>query len=222
MKKLLFGLLLLNSFSYADEVKLSTTTLEEVKQKVVLLEITFAPTSNAEIKKQRKSMTVKNGKALCSGALVSHQGLILTAKHCAEGSTEIMAMLNDGQEYTAIVKGISHNQDLALLQIGRFDTPYFNFGQRAKQNQTVWIVGNPLGLLNLVTQGIVAKLYGDQTLLDCTAVPGNSGGPVINSKGELVGILTAMIMVEAGPSHITIAQSLDSILMFAYELTGGR
>lgn len=224
MKKLFIaGLFLFNvGFSNAADVSLSTTTLAEVRSKVVRLEVTFAPPPNAEVKKQRKSMLIKSGKAICSGAFVSQYGHILTARHCVESTQEIMAVLDDGQEYQATVRAISPNQDLALIQIGKFNTPFFVFGQSIQQNDLVWIIGNPLGFGNLLTAGIVAKLYGDQTLLDCTANPGNSGGPVFNNKGELVGILTAMVIVILGPSHITIAQSIDSIKMFAYELQGGK
>lgn len=224
MKSLLLSLFLLSPIiSYAETTSISTTTLSAVRHKVVELEITFTPAQTAVIKKQRKMLGVsKTGQALCSGAFVSSSGHILTAKHCAEGTQEIVAILNDGQQYVAQVRGLARTQDLALLQIGKFGTPYFDLGQQLTQNDNVWIIGNPLGLVNLLTAGIVAKLYGDNVLLDCTAVPGNSGGPVINSKGQLVGILTAMIMVENGPSHITMAQSLDSILMFAYELSGGK
>ena len=215
MKTLLLSLLLLSPIAcLAETTNISTTTLAEVRQKVVQLEITFTPAQTAIIKKQRKIAFNKTGQALCSGALVSDDGFILTARHCAEGATVIDVMLSDGQVYAATIRKISKTQDLALLRISKFRTPFFVLGYPPEQNDNVWIIGNPLGLLNLLTSGIVAKLYGDNVLLDCTAVPGNSGGPVINSKGQLVGILTAMIMVEAGPSHITMAQSVDSILSF--------
>lgn len=206
-----------------DQIATSTVTTEDVRDKIVELHITFAPAPNAEIKKQRKMLTyTKTGKAICSGSFVSPYGHILTAKHCVQDATDISVVLRDGQEYQVSGKTISKTQDLAIVQIGKFKNPYFELANPLKQGEPVWIYGSPLGITGTLTQGIVARLAGDWTLLDCTALPGNSGGPVVNSKGQLCGVLSAIIIVYLGPSHISIAQSVDSIMMFFYELAGGR
>lgn len=195
-----------------------------IDEKVVELHITFAPPTTAAAKKVRKlMMKTKTGQAVCSGSFVSSVGHILTAKHCADGASEIIAVTSDGQEYTATIREMSQTQDLAVLQIGKFGSPYFKLASRSVvRGEPVALFGSPLGLTGMLTQGIVSKLGGDNTFMDVTALPGSSGGPVLNVHGELVGVVSAMIIVYLGPSHISVAVSLDAIRMFFYEASGGR
>lgn len=224
INKLLAGVLLLSSTVVVagDRVIVSTETTD-VRDKIVELHITFAPPPTAEVKKQRKMLTyTKTGQAICSGSLISPYGHILTARHCVADSTAITVVLSDNQEYAATTTAISASQDLAIIRIGKMPSPYFRLSAPLKQGQSVWILGSPLGITGTLTAGIVAKLFGDYTLLDCTALPGNSGGPVINANGELAGVLSAIIIVYYGPSHISVAQSVDSVLSFFYEMQGGK
>lgn len=217
MKKLLAAVLslFLSGIVSAEEVP--------VEQKVVELHITFAPPPTAEVKKQRKTMLLKAGKAVCSGSFITPYGHILTAKHCAEGAVEIIAITSDGQPYTATTRMISPTQDLAVLQIGKFGSPHFTLAEEpVSRGEPVFLLGSPLGLTGTLTQGIVSKLGGDHTFMDVTALPGSSGGPVLNVYGELVGVVSAIIIVYLGPSHISIAVSLDAIRLFFYEAAGGR
>lgn len=223
MKKLLAVAmsLLLNSSIFANEIQI----VEEapLEEKVVELRITFAPPPTAEVKKQRKlMMKTKTGQALCSGSFISPYGHILTARHCVQGSTEIEVLTYDQQEYKANIVAVSEKQDLAVIQIGKIPSPHFNIGRPLTKGQRIAIIGSPLGLTNLVTEGIVAKLYGDLTLLDCTALPGNSGGPVLDAEGNLVGVVSAMVVVLFGPAHISVVQSVNSIVFFFYELQTGK
>lgn len=191
--------------------------------KIVELRITFAPPPNAEVKKQRKTMEIRAGKAICSGSFISPSGHILTARHCVQDATDITAITSDGQEYTATTRIISKTQDVAIVQIGRFGGAYLKPAEKnLTRGQAVFVIGSPLGLTGTLTQGTVSKLGGDVTFMDCTALPGNSGGPVLNANGELVGVLSAIIVVYLGPSHISIAVSLDAIKMLVYEFGGGK
>lgn len=203
----------------ADE---QTTQVENVLEKVVELHITFAPPPTAEAKKARKTMLIKSGKAICSGAFISPMGHILTAKHCIEGAEEIEVETYDGQIYQAIPRNISKRADLAVIQIGRFNTPHFVLADTTQQGEPVTIIGSPLGLTRTKTTGTVSKLYGDYTILDCTGVPGNSGGPVLDANGNLLGVVSAMIVVLFGPAHLTVAQSLDSIRFFFFNVMTGQ
>lgn len=213
--------LLLSSALFAETV--STSAQGKVEDKVVELHITFAPPSTPAVKTSRKLlMKSKTGKAICSGSFISPNGHIITARHCVQDTTEIEVLTNDGQVYSADVTAISKNQDLAIIQIGHLNTPYFKLAESVEKGDTVFILGSPLGLTSLITSGIVAKLAGDITFLDCTAIPGNSGGPVFNDKGELVGVVSAMVMVLLGPAHISVVQSVDSIKYFIYELVSGK
>lgn len=194
-----------------------------IEDKVVELHITFAPPPTAEVKKARKlMMKTKTGKAICSGSFISPAGHILTARHCVQDSTEIEVVASDGQEYKADILAISKNQDLAIIQIGRTSTPFFELADRVYKGEGVFILGSPLGLTGLVTNGYIAKLAGDILFLDCTALPGNSGGPVINGRGELAGVVSAMIVVILGPARVSVVQSVDSVKFFFYEMMTGK
>lgn len=224
MKNKLFSLIFILGLGTAKaaDVSIQPVISTSTISKVVELEITFAPPPTAEVKKQRKTFAMRAGKALCSGAFVSPFGHILTAKHCVAATTEIMVITSDKQVYEATIREVSKTQDLAIIQIGRFNIPFFKLAPSLAQGETVQILGSPLGLTDTITSGIVAKLRGDTVILDCTALPGNSGGPVLNAKGELAGIVSAIIVVILGPSHLSVAQSVDSIRFFFYEATGGR
>lgn len=222
MKKLLATLLSILTLGFMPVKAEQTTPQVDVLEKVVELHVTFAPPPSAEAKKARKTMYVKAGRAICSGAFISPYGHILTAKHCVEGSTEIDVITRDTQTYKAVIRAQSSQQDLAVIQIGRFGTPHFKLAGTTQQSEPVTIIGSPLGLTATKTTGTVSKLYGDYTILDCTGIPGNSGGPVVDAEGNLLGIVSAMVVVLFGPAHLTVAQSLDSIMFFFYTLGGGK
>lgn len=222
---LVLSTFLLGSTVHADDLVLTVPAKQEtaLEDKIVELHITFAPPPTTEAKKARKlMMKTKTGQAICSGSFVTPVGHILTARHCVEGTTEIIAVTNDGQEYKADITAISKNQDMAVIQIGRAPSPFFKVAERNIKGEPVLIIGSPLGITGLVTQGIVSKLAGDILFLDCTGLPGNSGGPVINAQGEIAGVVSAMVVVILGPAHLSVVQSAVSISYFFNELRSGR
>lgn len=224
MKKLLAALLslMLSNTLIAGTIPVVVEDVP-VEEKIVELHVTFAPPPTPEVKKARKLMLkTKTGKAICSGSFISPLGHILTARHCVQDTTEIEVVTRDGQEYKADVIAVSKNQDLAVLQIGRPGTPFFEIARENRKGEQVFIIGSPLGLTGLVTQGIISKLAGDINFLDCTGLPGNSGGPVVNANGELAGVVSAMVVVLFGPAHISVVQSVNSVQYFFYELASGR
>ncbi len=214
---------LLSGFAQAGDTVIAVKDTSSVEDKIVELHVTFAPPPTVEAKKARKLMArTKTGKAICSGSFVTPLGHILTARHCVQGATEIDVITSDGQEYRADIIAISKNQDLAVIQIGRIPTPFFELAEKNAKGETITMIGSPLGLTGLVTKGIISKLAGDILFLDCTGLPGNSGGPVLNAKGELAGVVSAMVVVILGPAHISVVQSVQSIQYFFYELGSGR
>lgn len=140
-----------------------------------------------------------------SGVIISKDGFIITNNHVVENATEVSVTLNDNREFTAKVVGADRQSDIALLKIEGDDFPYLTFGNSDALMVGEWVlaVGNPFNLTSTVTAGIVsAKNRGNvmggglgiQSFIqiDAAVNPGNSGGALVNTRGELVGINTAI------------------------------
>src|SRR5690554_6709320 len=140
-----------------------------------------------------------------SGVIISKDGYIITNNHVVDRATEVLVSLNDNREFTAKVVGTDAQSDLALLKVEGEDFPYLTFGNSDALSVGEWVlaVGNPFNLTSTVTAGIVsAKNRGNvmggglgiQSFIqiDAAVNPGNSGGALVNTRGELVGINTAI------------------------------
>ena len=138
-----------------------------------------------------------------SGVIISKDGYIITNNHVVENANEVSVSLNDNREFTAEVVGTDSQSDLALLKIEGEGFPYLTFGNSDALQVGAWVlaVGNPFTLTSTVTAGIVsAKNRGNvmggglQSFIqvDAAVNPGNSGGALVNTRGELVGINTAI------------------------------
>ncbi len=148
-----------------------------------------------------------------SGVIMTEDGFIITNNHVIENAGEIQVTLADKRNYTARLVGTDPNTDLALLKIEERGLPYINIGNSDDLRVGEWVlaVGNPFAqgtpydLTSTVTAGIVSakarniNILGDRNLriesfiqTDAAVNPGNSGGALVNLKGELVGINTAI------------------------------
>lgn len=214
MKTAITLLVLLGLFSGSSKAA-STDTIKEAQSKVVELHITRIEPTAAEAKKNKRRVENFTGHAVCSGAFVSSTGDILTARHCTEGAGIIDAVTADGQEYRALVSSTSGLHDLALIHIDKSNTPHFKLAKSLYQGQKIYVMGSPLGIGRTLNTGIVAKLNGDVTYMDCSALPGNSGGPAFDEDGDMVGVVTAGFIVLFGTTHLNIMQSIDAIYGFA-------
>ena len=149
---------------------------------------------------------------LGSGVIVdAREGLILTNNHVIDGADEIEVRLEDRREFMAEVVGKDPQTDLALLKIDARNLNALDIAEtdNVMVGDYVIAVGNPFGLSSTVTSGIVSALgrnnrasqdnYSDFIQTDAAINPGNSGGALVNSKGELIGINTA-IMSRSGSS----------------------
>lgn len=143
-------------------------------------------------------------KSLGSGFVISDEGFILTNNHVVSGADEVKVKLSDGREFKAEIKGLDEKLDLALLKIDAKDhLPVAPLGDsdQIKVGEWVMAIGNPFGLGQTVTAGIVSATgrvigsgpYDDFIQTDASINPGNSGGPLINTSGEVVGINTAIV-----------------------------
>jgi len=142
--------------------------------------------------------------SLGSGFIISAEGDILTNNHVIDGADEIKVSLSDGRTFAANVTGRDPKLDLALLRIeAQGDLPVAKLGNSDSLRTGEWVmaIGNPFGLDETVTVGIVsakgrvigAGPYDDFIQTDASINPGNSGGPLFNTAGEVVGINTAII-----------------------------
>jgi Do/DeqQ family serine protease len=138
-----------------------------------------------------------------SGVIISPDGYIVTNNHVIKNATNLEITLNNNKSYDAQVVGADEASDIALLKIDpEQPLPYLAFGDSdyAKVGEWVLAVGNPFGLTSTVTAGIVSakarsiSLQGNQSFIqtDAAVNPGNSGGALVNTKGDLIGINTAI------------------------------
>ncbi len=141
-----------------------------------------------------------------SGVIISPDGYIATNYHVVENAEKLEVTLNDNRRYTPKIIGTDPNTDLALLKIDETNLPYVRFGNSDNLQIGEWVlaIGNPFELTSTVTAGIVSAKFRNLDLLhrergvesfiqtDAAVNPGNSGGALINLKGELVGINTAI------------------------------
>ncbi len=142
-----------------------------------------------------------------SGFLISSDGLILTNSHVVRGSTEIEIVTHDGVSFAARPVGEDLDSDLALLRIDHpASLPSARLGdsKRLRPGQLIIAIGAPLGFQATVTTGVVSaigrslrgergRLIEDLIQTDAALNPGNSGGPLVNSAGEVVGVATAIV-----------------------------
>ena len=141
-----------------------------------------------------------------SGVILSQDGFIVTNNHVIEGAQNIMVVLNDNREYEARLIGADPSTDLAVLKVEEENLPYLRFGNSDNLRLGEWVlaVGNPFDLTSTVTAGIVSakarniginqEEYSIEAFIqtDAAVNPGNSGGALVNQRGELVGINTAI------------------------------
>lgn len=195
------------------------------EQKVVEIRMSSKrPQTNEEKKRQRKKSSTLPffADGTCSGAFVSDQGDILTARHCVEGFDEFEVVTTDQQVHRGIAVAWSTIHDLALIHIDKRNTPFFELADSVKRGESISVLGSPLGITNTLSVGVVAKVDGDELLIDCSALPGNSGGPVFNEQQQLVGIVNAGYIVLLGTTHLNKAQGLDAIHFFLNSLLNRR
>ena len=156
---------------------------------------------------QKRQVQTPRRTATGSGVIISADGYIVTNNHVVDGADELTVTLNDNQEHSARIIGTDKTTDLALIKIDGKNLPAITIANSndIKVGEWVLAVGNPLGLNNTVTAGIVSAkarslgANGVESFIQTDAAinAGNSGGALVNTRGELVGI-NAMLYSQTG------------------------
>ena len=154
--------------------------------------------------KEFNKPTERKATALGSGFIIDKEGIVVTNSHVIQGAEDIFVSVNGSTEYKATVVGKDPYMDLAVLKIEsdeKFTPVSFGDSDKARVGDWVIAIGNPFGFGGTVTSGIISSRnrdigltrYDDFIQTDASINQGNSGGPLFNLKGEVIGINTAII-----------------------------
>ncbi|WP_350282743.1 Do family serine endopeptidase [Nitrosomonas sp.] len=173
-------------------------------------------------------------RSLGSGVIVSPEGYILTNHHVVEAASEIQVALMDGRNAEARIIGSDPESDLAVLKIDLDKLPSITFGEseKAKVGDIVLAIGNPFGVGQTMTMGIIGALGRSQVGIntfenfiqtDAAINPGNSGGALTDTSGNLIGINTAIYSRSGGSLGIGFAIPVDAVKQIMQQIieTGG-
>lgn len=196
--------------------------VEKIKNAVVKIDI-------AKNRKDRKGNVRQRPTGSGSGFIFSSDGYLMTNSHVVTGAEQIRVTLLDGTEVGAELVGNDPDTDLAILKIydGKYSVAQFGDTDHLKIGQLVIAIGNPYGYQHTVTTGVVSALgrtmrtqsgrWVDSVIqTDAALNPGNSGGPMTNAEGEVIGVNTAVIRGAQGLSfavNISTAKEIASQLI---------
>ena len=166
---------------------------------------------------------------LGSGFIISKDGYILTNAHVVAGSDEVTVRLADAkQEFKAKVIGIDKRTDIALLKVDAKNLPVATLGDSSKLEAGDWVaaIGSPFGFSNTITAGIVSakerslpdEMYVPFIQTDVAVNPGNSGGPLLNLEGEVVGVNSMIYSGTGGYMGVSFAIPIEVALDVAKQL----
>ena len=217
--------------SYADAVARSAPAVVNINTERVVTERTLPPQLE-RLFGQRYRQRIE--RSLGSGVVIDEEGRIVTNNHVVPDAAAISVQVSDGRVAPAKVLGRDPDTDLAVLQVDLDDLPTMPLGRSdtLRVGDVVLAIGNPLGLSQTVTQGIVSATGRGQLGVadfesfiqtDAAINFGNSGGALVNAAGELVGINTAVLARTAGIEGISFAIPMDLVRGVTQEiLRNGR
>ncbi len=186
--------------TFADDEKINITVYEQISPAIVAIEA-----------------QVSDGVSAGTGCVISPDGMILTGSHVIDNAKAIEVTTYNGQTYKAkfIAQVSSKNKDLAILKINPdkpLKTVSFGDSEEVKVGQKVLTIGNPFGFSNTLTQGIISRIdyVKNRFQTDAAINPGCSGGPLLNSTGEVIGISQSIYNPDHNISNIGIGFAIPS------------
>ena len=153
---------------------------------------------------------LSDGLSCGTGCIIDKSGVILTSAHVIDIGKTVIVTMNNGQNYNAkVIKHLGENKDIALLKIDvprELKTVKLGNSEKIKVGQKVWAIGKPFGFNGTLTQGIISRIdYAKNRIQTDAAInPGSSGGPLLNTKGEIIGINQAIYNPDNNISNIGI------------------
>ncbi|HJS21745.1 MAG TPA: trypsin-like peptidase domain-containing protein [Steroidobacteraceae bacterium] len=218
--------------SYAEAVERSAPAVVNINTERVVTERALPPQLERLFGPRYRQRIERS---LGSGVVIDGEGHIVTNNHVVPEAAAISVQISDGRVAPAQVLGRDPDTDLAVLKVDLPDLPTMTLGRsdRLRSGDVVLAIGNPVGLSQTVTQGIVSAtgrgLYGmvadfeNFIQTDAAINAGNSGGALVNTSGELVGINTAVLARTAGIEGISFAIPVDLVRGVTQEiLRNGR
>lgn len=200
------------------EEQISTRVYQDCNQSIVHI--------NTKARQMDSIFSIKELKGAGSGSVIDDQGHILTNNHVIEGAREVTVTLANGSSYPAVVQGKDPESDIAVLKIDALasDLQPLPWGESTnlRVGQRIYAIGNPFGLERTMSTGIISSL--NRTIeaeqhrnmrsliqLDISLNQGNSGGPLINTRSELIGMNTAIMSTNGDSAGVGFAIPVSTI-----------
>ncbi|MFT5587497.1 MAG: hypothetical protein ACI9VR_005107 [Cognaticolwellia sp.] len=182
----------------------------------------------------RSVVALRSGPSLCAGVVVNPQGQVATAYHCVAGA-KVRVQTRDGQSFSASIVASDSRQDIALLDVpGLSGHPWSEMaGEKARVGETAWALGHPFGsateqsasfsglLMWSASKGVVSGVGERWVQVDTPVNPGNSGGPIVNDRGQIIGIASRKLDGDGVAFAAPVAALQDLMESPEHRLLGG-